>query len=73
MEAPASARLVHSFDTRLHQILCGLRGFEHRSTKHDRAVTCPACVKIIGARAVNGTSGSDLAPGLAVAGGEHHS
>ena len=71
MEAPASVRLVHSFDTQLHQIVCGLRGFEHRSTKHDRAVTCPACVKILGARGV--AADSDPAHGLAAAGGEGQS
>jgi hypothetical protein len=50
MIAPTPTTLVHYFDTRLHRILCGLRGFEHRSTKHSRAVTCQACVGLLGKR-----------------------
>jgi hypothetical protein len=48
MNAPIVTPLVHYFDTRQHRILCGLRGFEHRSTKHARNVTCEACVALLG-------------------------
>ncbi len=41
---------VHFYDTHLHQILCGLHGFEHRSSKHSRNVTCQACVALLGPR-----------------------
>jgi hypothetical protein len=44
MDALTPARLVHYFDTRLHRILCGLHGSDHRSTKHARDVTCDACI-----------------------------
>ncbi len=50
MNPPAAAALVHFYDTRLRTILCGLRGFEHRSTKHARGVTCPACLGLLGKR-----------------------
>jgi len=36
-------------DTRLRAILCGLRGFEHRST-NARGVPCPACIGLLGKR-----------------------
>ena len=39
---------VHYYDTRQHLIACGLRGFDHRSTKHPRSVTCPACREVLG-------------------------
>ena len=45
-----AASLVHFYDTRLRTILCGLRGFEHRSTKHAHGVTCPACIGLLGKR-----------------------
>ncbi len=38
---------IHFYDTTQHQILCGLRGFDHRSTKHSRNVTCHACVGLL--------------------------
>jgi hypothetical protein len=47
MDALTSAQVVHYFDTHLHRILCGLRGVEHRSTKHARSVTCQACVGLL--------------------------
>jgi hypothetical protein len=47
MEALTPATPVHFYDTRAHVILCGLRGFEHRSTKHSRSVTCHACVGLL--------------------------
>jgi hypothetical protein len=50
MNALPSAPLVHFYDTRLRVILCGLPGFEHRSTKHAHGVTCPACIGLLGKR-----------------------
>jgi hypothetical protein len=50
MDALTPATLVHFYDTRLHQILCGVRGFDHRSTKHPHGVTCHTCVKLLGER-----------------------
>jgi hypothetical protein len=50
MDALTSASLVHYYDTRQHKILCGLRGFEQRSTKHSRSVTCHACVGLLAKR-----------------------
>lgn len=46
----AAASVVHFYDTRTHGILCGVRGTEHRSTKHSRGVTCHACVGLLGER-----------------------
>ena len=31
-------------------VLCDLRGFEHRSTKHAHGVPCPACIGLLGKR-----------------------
>ena len=39
--------VIHFYDVRLRETLCGLRGFEHRSTKYPRGVTCPACVGLL--------------------------
>ena len=39
--------VIHFYDVRLRETLCGLRGFKHRSTKHARGVTCPACVGLL--------------------------
>jgi hypothetical protein len=50
MDSLTPASLVHFYDTRLHQILCGVRGSEHRSTKHSRSVTCQSCVGLLGRR-----------------------
>lgn len=36
---------VHFYDTSHHAVLCGLRGFPDRSTKHQRSVTCPSCIE----------------------------
>lgn len=47
MNEQAPAMLIHFYDVRLRETLCGLRGFEHRSTKHPRGVTCPACVGLL--------------------------
>jgi hypothetical protein len=51
MDAVTPAQRVHYFDTRLHRILCGLQGFEQRSTKHARDVNCEACVGLLRERA----------------------
>ncbi len=45
-----AASVVHFYDTRTRGILCGVRGAEHRSTKHSRGVTCHACVGMLGER-----------------------
>ena len=50
MSESTAASFVHFYDTRLRTILCGLRGFEHRSTKHAHGVTCPACLGLLGKR-----------------------
>lgn len=47
MDALTPATRVHYFDVGHHRILCGLQGFEHRSTKHSRDVTCEACVGLL--------------------------
>lgn len=47
MDDVAPASLIHFYDVRLRETLCGLRGFEHRSTKHARSVTCGACVGLL--------------------------
>lgn len=39
--------IVHHFDVEEHRITCGVRGAEHRSTKHARAVTCEDCVDLL--------------------------
>lgn len=56
---------VHYYDTSRHLILCGLRGFDHRSTKHSRDVTCEACVGLLRARP---TGTAAVAPGAPVGG-----
>lgn len=50
MNALTPASLVHYYDTRAHGILCGVRGPDHRSTKHSRSVTCHACIGLLGKR-----------------------
>jgi hypothetical protein len=47
MDELVAGTLIHFYDVRLRETLCGLRGFEHRSTKHARSVTCPACVGLL--------------------------
>jgi hypothetical protein len=46
MEATTSRVVVHYFDPDLHRTLCGA-GFEDRSTKHARGVTCQACMGLL--------------------------
>lgn len=62
MDALTTASLVHYYDTRLHAILCGLRGFEHRSTKHSRNVTCQRCVGLLGTRPIPTAPSASGAP-----------
>jgi hypothetical protein len=50
MDALKPVSLVHFYDTHRHEILCGLRGYEHRSTKHSRNVTCQQCVGLLARR-----------------------
>ncbi len=50
MNAVPAASPVHFYDTRLRAILCGLTGFQDRSTKHAHGVTCPACTGLLGKR-----------------------
>jgi hypothetical protein len=47
MAALITASVVHFYDVRSRETLCGLRGFEHRSTKKARGVTCTACVGLL--------------------------
>lgn len=47
MDGPVAVSLIHFYDVRVRETLCGLRSFEHRSTKHARSVTCPACVGLL--------------------------
>ncbi len=51
MDALTSSTPIHFYDTRSHTIACGLRGFDHRSTKHARQVTCDACIALLSQRA----------------------
>jgi hypothetical protein len=53
-----AASVIHFYDTNTHGILCGVRGAEHRSTKHSRGVTCNACVGRLGDRATQDREGS---------------
>lgn len=50
MNAPIATPPVHYYDTGERVIPCGVGGFEHRSTKHSRSVTCPACLEFLGER-----------------------
>lgn len=63
MDALTPASPVHFYDTRLHRIACGLRGPDHRSTKHARDVTCDACIGVLRERAAMPAAPS--APGAA--------
>lgn len=47
MDDLIAASPVHYFDTSLHRIACGVRGADHRSTKHSRDVTCDACLGLL--------------------------
>jgi hypothetical protein len=65
MDALTAATVVHFYDTRLRETLCGLRGFEHRSTKYARGVTCPACVGLLHERPTPAAVDSGAAAGSA--------
>jgi hypothetical protein len=66
MEALTPASLVHYYDTRLRRILCGVRGFEQRSSKHSREVTCQACIGLLGKQlSAGGPTAPDAPPGVA--------
>jgi hypothetical protein len=56
MSALIATPSVHYYDTRQHLILCGLGGFEHRSTKHSRSVTCAECLDLLGERPTTASS-----------------
>jgi hypothetical protein len=62
MEALTPASLVHFYDTHARRIVCGVSGFDHRSTKHPRQVTCQACIALLGERpplaAASGSAGT---------------
>ncbi len=47
MDKLRAESVVHFYDTRVRETLCGLRGFEHRSTKHAHGVTCQKCVGLL--------------------------
>ncbi len=50
MSELTAASVIHFYDTGTHGILCGVRGAEHRSTKHSRSVTCHACIGLLADR-----------------------
>lgn len=54
MGAPMPSTLIHYYDTGSRSIACGVRGLEHRSTKHVRQVTCEACNSAVRERSVQG-------------------
>jgi len=57
MATTAVPALVHYFDTASHRILCAAGGFELRSTKHARGVTCPTCSQLLAAKEDAGAEG----------------
>lgn len=57
--------VIHYYDTRTHGILCGVRGAEHRSTKHSRGVTCHACVGLLADRPARDAGAAAATPGSA--------
>ncbi len=59
MDALTPASLVHFYDTHAHRIACGVSGFDHRSTKHPRQVTCQSCIALIGERPSLATTAGD--------------
>ncbi len=66
MDALTPAAPVHYFDTTLHRVACGVRGSEHRSTKHARDVTCDACLGLLRDQPSRLSSTSGAATGGAV-------
>lgn len=65
MDSLIPASTIHYFDPGLRRILCGLPGFQHRSTKHSRFVTCDACVGLLRERPAMASSPSSAASGSA--------
>lgn len=47
MSGEGSARVIHSFDTVRHRVVCGVPE-QTSSTKHAAAVTCTACRELLG-------------------------
>jgi len=47
MERQKSERVIHSYDTERHQVLCGVPE-QTNSTKHAAAVTCMTCRELLG-------------------------
>ncbi len=66
MDSLTTTSPVHCYDTRQRLILCGLRGFDHRSTKHPRRVTCPACLALLRKPSAVGAPRASEAPAVAV-------
>jgi hypothetical protein len=56
MLKPRNDRLVHYYDTELHQVLCNTRSAEDHSTKHPRAITCTDCIAVLRERAAAAAS-----------------
>jgi hypothetical protein len=47
MKRQRSERVIHSYDTERHHVLCGLPE-QTNSTKHAAAVTCMTCRELLG-------------------------
>jgi hypothetical protein len=66
MEDLTPVSLIHFYDTHAHRIACGVVGFDLRSTKHPRQVTCQACIALLGERPSLATApGADATAGTA--------
>ncbi len=46
MEPVRSERVIHSYDTEHHRVVCG-RSSQQDSTKHSRDVTCLTCLGLM--------------------------
>ena len=57
-----AASVIHFYDTATHGILCGVRGADHRSTKHSRSVTCHACIGLLADRQALGAEAPHVSP-----------
>jgi hypothetical protein len=47
MKRQRGERVIHSYDTERHQVLCGIPA-QTSSTKHAAAVTCTTCRELLG-------------------------
>ena len=47
MESHKNERVIHSYDTERHRVLCGVSE-QTNSTKHAAAVTCMTCRELLG-------------------------